>query len=102
MNRKYLILFFVALFAALLIWWLLPGDASNRLDVDTSEVSNKIKIVHFDDLFYQTDTNQFLDEINTLKLVHPAFFISNDDPNFWLIQRKNPGAKNLYIQMPER
>lgn len=96
MNRKYLVLFFAALFATLLIWFFWPKSKSSQLDVDVSEVNNKLKIAHFDDAFFGADTTQFQQTLDRLKVSYQPFFLSNEDPNFWLIQRKSESQQNLY------
>jgi hypothetical protein len=96
MNRKYLILFFTALFGIVLIWFFWPKSETSQLDIDVSDVNNKLKVAHFDDAFFGADTAQFQQTLNELKVTYQPFFLSNEDPNFWLIQRKSESQQNLY------
>jgi hypothetical protein len=96
MNRKYRILFLSALLAALGVWFFWPKSQSSRLKVDVSNVANKLVIKHFDDAFFGADTTDFPEILRQIKLDYPPFFLSNDDSNFWLIQRKSKSQQNLY------
>jgi hypothetical protein len=96
MNRKYIILFFAVVLAAVFIWFFWPKSNSSQLQVDTSAVENKVSIKHFDDAFFGSDTIGFNQTLNQLKVNFQPFFLSNDDGNFWLIQRKSESQQQLY------
>lgn len=96
MNRKYYILFLLLVIGAILIWFFWPKKTSSRLIVDVKNAPQKLTIKHFDDAFFGADTANFKQTIEQLKVAYQPFFLSNDAPNFWLIQRMSESQQNLY------
>lgn len=99
MNRKVWLLVFGIMAIGILLWMLLPKKMDSRLNVDVSSIQNKLRIHHFDDAFFTSDSVDFLSEIARLKNEFAPFFDSNPDSKFWHDNRLDIGQKMLYSDL---
>jgi hypothetical protein len=102
MNRKIAVVFFAIVIIAGLVWFLIPTKKNNPLRVDVSAVQNKLRIHHFDDAFFISDSVNFLPELARLKVEFPPFFDSNSDSKFWHDNRLDIAQKMLYSDMKRK
>lgn len=99
MNRKLWLAVLGILVIGTLAWLFWPKNSPRALDVDVSEVQNKLRIHHFDDAFFTTDSIDFLPELSRLKTEYAPFFESNPDSKFWHDNRLDIGQKMLYSDL---
>jgi hypothetical protein len=102
MNRKIAVVFFAIVIIAGLVWFLIPTKKNNPLRVDVSAVQNKLRIHHFDDAFFTSDSVNFLPELARLKVEFHPFFDSNSDSKFWHDNRLDIAQKMLYSDMKRK
>ncbi len=102
MNRKIVVVIFAVVIIAGLVWFFFPTKKNNPLRVDVSEVENKLRIHHFDDAFFTSDSVNFLPELARLKVEFAPFFDSNLDSKFWHDNRLDIAQKMLYSDMKKK
>jgi len=96
MNKKIIGAIFLLVLLSIGLYFLLAGVSHKNLDIDVSGVTKSVTIKHFDDAFFTSDTLKFGEEIATLEREYSPFFMSNNNPDFWLSRRKEKNQIHLY------
>ncbi len=77
------------------------GCQNEHSGVNLSSIKQETRFNQFEKDFFETDTNNFSQELNSLKEKYPVFFMQNALDNFWKQQRTDPGQIELYQKSQE-